>query len=286
MAIGSKSADKPDKESPLRRPPLRQAGQSLQEELDRIRDDKVLEYIFLAAFLVALAGIEWWRYFFRPPPQPWLYSIIAVLGSGFAAYKLRPLLRQLQHLKLGRDGERTVGQELEKLRGKGYRVYHDYLGDGYNIDHIVIGPTGIFTINTKAIGKPKDPKARIDYDGQTLRIPGTRLDRDPIAQAKAERDEVRKFIRENANRKVPVRPAVVFVGWFTTKQPEGAEVWVLNVNGLLSFIEHEHVDLSQDDINHISGILEAHILLKQRNRYDKLNPSWRVSSPEMDYMVK
>jgi len=247
----------------------------LQEEFDRIRDDKVLEYIFLAAFLVALAGLEWWRYFVRPPPQPWLYSIIAVLGSGFAAYKLRPLLRQLQHLKLGRDGERTVGQELEKLRVKGYRIYHDYLGDSYNIDHIVIGPTGVFTINTKAISKP-NPKATIEYDGQTLRIPGTPLDRDPIAQAKAERDEVKKFIRENANRKAPIRPAVVFVGWHTEPQPEGAEVWVLNVTGLLSFIEHEHAELSEDDINHISGILEAHILHKQRTRYEKLKPSWRV----------
>jgi len=64
--------------------------------------------------------------------------------------------------------------------------------------------------------------------------------------------------------------------WFTEKQPEGAEVWVLNATGLLSFIEHEHAHLSQDDISHISGILEAHILLKKRSRYDELNPSWKL----------
>jgi len=68
---------------------------------------------------------------------------------------------------------------------------------------------------------------------------------------------------------------VVFIGWFTDEQPENAEVWVLNVTRLLSFIENEHAALSKDDINHISGILEAHILLNQRHRYDQLKPAWR-----------
>ena len=86
----------------------------------------------------------------------------------------------------------------------GTAVYHDFLADGFNIDHIVIGPTGVFTINTKAVSKPKDPNARIEYDGTRITIPGTKLDRDPIAQAKAERDFIRNWLRDNANRNAPV----------------------------------------------------------------------------------
>ncbi|MGD0652327.1 MAG: nuclease-related domain-containing protein [Verrucomicrobiia bacterium] len=263
-----------EKESPLRRPPLRQAGQSLQEQMDRVWDEKIDFYLLTALVVGALAFWDWWFWFFKIPRLPWITTVIAIGYIAFAAIRLRPLYKRYCQLKLGRDGERTVGQELEKLRAHGYRVYHDFLADGFNIDHIVIGPTGVFTINTKAVSKPKDPNAKIEYDGTRVTIPGTKLDRDPIAQAKAERDFIRKWIRENANRDAPVRPAVVFVGWYTARRPEGAEVWVLNVSGLLSFIQNEHSELSEDDIVHICGILEAHILKKQRDLYDKLSPSW------------
>jgi hypothetical protein len=262
------------KESPLRRPPLRQAGQSLQEEMDRVWDDKITDYFLKASFLVALAFVEWWGWFFKVPRLPWVMTVLAVGYAAYVALRSRPLFRHYRQLKLGRDGERTIGQELEKLRAHGYRVYHDFLADGFNIDHIVIGPTGVFTINTKAVSKPKDPNARIEYDGTRITIPGTKLDRDPIAQAKAERDFIHNWLRDNANRNAPVRPAVVFVGWYTAKRPEGAEVWVLNTTGLMSFIQNERSELSQDDIVHICGILEAHILKKQRDLYDKLSPSW------------
>jgi hypothetical protein len=233
--------------------------------MDKVWEDKIEQRLFAAVFLFGLAFFEWWNSFFKMPRLPWLVTAMAIGYTGYAAIRLRPIFRRYRQLKLGRDGERTVGQELEKLRAFGYRVYHDFLGDGFNIDHIVIGPTGVFTINTKTISKPKQPDAKIQYDGREVRIPGTRLDRDPIAQAKAERDFIRNWIRDNANRNAPVRPAVVYVGWYTAKQPEGADVWVLNATGLMSFIRNERSELSQDDIVHICAVLEAHIMQKQKH---------------------
>ena len=254
---------KNEKESPLQREPLRLPGQSVQEEIDRIIDDKVLMYLFVGAMLGFMVFMEWAQVLFKLPRQPWLFTVIFAGFVVYAFVKLRPLYTRLQQLKLGRDGERTVGQELEKLRVKGYRVYHDFLAEDFNIDHIVIGPTGVFTVETKTFRKPKDPNTKILYDGCVVSVPGMKLDRDPIIQAKAEADHIRQWIQKNANRNVPVRPSVVFVGWYTQKQPEGAEVWVLNTTGLVSFIQHERAELSQDDIVHISGILEAHILMRQ-----------------------
>lgn len=252
------------KKSPLRRPPLRQAGQSVQGKRDYILDEKIEPLLLTGLFLIVLSIYEWFGWFFKTLHRPWFLTVVAALYVAYAAIRVRPFYRLSRQLKLGRDGERVVGQELEKLRAHGYQVYHDFLGDKFNIDHIVIGPTGVFTINTKAISKPKNQETKIEYDGNVVTIPGTRLDRDPIIQAKAERNEIRDWIQKNANRNPSVRAAVVFVGWFTAKQPEGAEVWVLNVTGLLSFIQNEHSELSQDDIAHISGILEAHIIQKQK----------------------
>lgn len=264
MDGGDHSMTNDQKESPLQRPPLRQAGQSLQEERDDILNEKIEPVLLTGLFLIVLAVYEWFGWFFKTLHRPWVVTVIAVGYVLYAAIRVRPFYRLSRQLRLGRDGERIVGQELEKLRTYGYRVYHDFLADDFNIDHIVVGPTGIFTVETKAFRKPKDPDAKIGYDGHVVSVPGVTLTRDPIAQARAESDYVRDWVKDNANRTVPVRAALVFVGWYTQKQPEGAEVWVLNVPGLLSFIQNEHSELSQDDIAHVCGILEAHIIQKQK----------------------
>jgi hypothetical protein len=48
-----------------------------------------------------------------------------------------------------------VGQYLETLRARGYRVLHDLIGDGFNVDHALIGPDSIFTVETKTYHKAR-----------------------------------------------------------------------------------------------------------------------------------
>lgn len=50
----------------------------------------------------------------------------------------------------GADGEERMGRILERLP-RGWHVFHDLtIGSrGANIDHLVIGPAGVFTVNTK-----------------------------------------------------------------------------------------------------------------------------------------
>jgi len=52
----------------------------------------------------------------------------------------------------GAEGEEVVGQILEGLREEGWCVIHDVSFGRGNIDHIVVGPGGIFTIETKSRG--------------------------------------------------------------------------------------------------------------------------------------
>jgi len=50
----------------------------------------------------------------------------------------------------GAEGEEAVGEILEGLRDQGWCVIHDVSFGRGNIDHIVVGPGGIFTIETKS----------------------------------------------------------------------------------------------------------------------------------------
>jgi hypothetical protein len=53
--------------------------------------------------------------------------------------------------RVGAKGEEVVGDELDKLRKHGWVVLHDVPvgARGANIDHVVIGPAGVFSVNAK-----------------------------------------------------------------------------------------------------------------------------------------
>jgi hypothetical protein len=60
--------------------------------------------------------------------------------------------RDYENWAQGAEGEETVGKILEGLREKGWCVIHDVSFGRGNIDHIVVGPGGVFTIETKSRG--------------------------------------------------------------------------------------------------------------------------------------
>lgn len=73
--------------------------------------------------------------------------------------------------RIGADGEEAVGAQLEKLAGKDprWRVLHAVpVGErGSDIDHLAIGPAGVFTINTK-----HHPGATVWVGKDQLRVNG------------------------------------------------------------------------------------------------------------------
>lgn len=75
--------------------------------------------------------------------------------------------------RVGADGEEKVGRVLAKLvkRDPDWRVLHSIpVGSrGSDIDHLVIGPAGVFVLNTK-----NHPGARIWVGENTLLVNGVR----------------------------------------------------------------------------------------------------------------
>jgi hypothetical protein len=50
----------------------------------------------------------------------------------------------------GAEGEEVVGEILESLTTDGWQVIHDVSFGRGNIDHIAVGPGGLFTVETKS----------------------------------------------------------------------------------------------------------------------------------------
>lgn len=252
-----------EKRSPLTGKPLRDPGQSVAELLQERLIDDVFAPVVVAIMFVVLAAAEWWRYFFATPPAPVLYTIVAVVTVIYVAYKVYRAWPKLKALKLARDGEKVVGQFLERLRGSGFQVFHDIVGPTFNIDHVVIGPAGVFTVETKTWSKPASGQAIIQFDGEQLTAAGWRPDRDPVVQAKAQAAWLRDVLIESTGKPFRVRPMVLFPGWFIEQSPGSKrEIWVLNPKAVPSFLEAEQDTLTPEDVKlasfHLSRFVRSH----------------------------
>jgi len=62
----------------------------------------------------------------------------------------RYVLPVVERYDRGAQGEEYVGSILEELRIDGWLIIHDAELEHSNVDHIVLGPAGLFTIETKS----------------------------------------------------------------------------------------------------------------------------------------
>ncbi len=246
--------------SPLDRfAPLRVPGQSLTEELDDVFQDHVMAPYALAVLMVLIAGLEWWRYYADFKPSPIVFSIAALVCVGYAAYKIIRIRKKVRQIKLGRDGERAVAQQLEWLRRENFFVFHDVPNGDANVDHLLIGPKGVFTIETKTLSKPERGECKITVVDGVIRANGRALDRDPLVQAKAQASWMRAFLAEHQFT-APVWPVVLFPGWFV--EPFDSKVvgaWVLEPKALRSFINNRPDRFALEDVKAMASAMTSYI---------------------------
>jgi hypothetical protein len=100
----------------------------------------------------------------------------------------------------------------------------------FNLDHVVVGPAGIFAIETKTRRKGRARVGfmahEIIYDGRALSYPWGE-DRYGLDQALRQAEWLCTHLERQLGRTVPVYPLLVFPGWMIIRKAAGA-VNVLN----------------------------------------------------------
>jgi Nuclease-related domain len=124
----------------------------------------------------------------------------------------------------GAKGERVVGRKLNRWAAAGgWHVLHAVpVGSrGTDIDHVLIGPFGLVTVNTKTTSTSV-------WVGEYGMVVG-RTKVDYLRKSRAEARRAGALISRAAGWQVPVQPAIVFVGarQFTTRRGGPADVAVL-----------------------------------------------------------
>lgn len=248
--------------SPIKFQPPRLPGQSLDEKIQHLSerfDAKVL----LGFTFILLTIFEWYRWLADLRPDPWPLTFVTLFILPFIVWASIKYRREKANHKLGLEGERTVGHVLEELRAEGYQVFHDIPGTDFNIDHVIVGPAGIFTIETKTRSKPTHGNPQIIYDGDTLRSDeGWDMD-EILVQARAQASWLTNLLNQSRRTKCTVWPVVLFPGWYVKNiaPNEKRDLWVLNEKAFPYFLAQEPEILSPETVDGIANSITQYCQL-------------------------
>jgi len=211
--------------SPLTVQLLRAPGESLLRQIDKFSEEIDLYLTFSTITPLLLFSMYLSDRYLGNQKVSWITFLILCLGfMVFFTLKLVTLLKKRNNLRLGLDCELAVGQELNQLMLDGYRVFHDFPAENFNIDHIVIGSTGVFAVETKGRAKPIKGEVNIIYDGEGLQFP-THYERAPFEQAKRQAVWLAKWLTSAVGAQVAVRPVLVFPGWYIERKKPGLLIY-------------------------------------------------------------
>jgi hypothetical protein len=209
-------------------------------------------------------GVEWLRFFLSDRINPLVWTVIALPASVWMGIKAWRRVEVIRRVRLGRDGERAVAERLEALRAEGWEVLHDIVGGDFNIDHVVIGPMGVFCCETKTYRKAGGPDEHAVFDGERLQVRGCSTS-GPVTQVRANAKWLSALLEKTMRRRVPVTPVLVIPGWYI-KQPERgrSDVLVINDNPKMmkAFLQNGGVVLSAEDRGVIAMVLETFVRTK------------------------
>lgn len=233
---------KAERKSPFTERLLRPPGESLRLRIEKLEED-MLGWVF------AVVGVAFYLAISAQTVSSYLSAAVLLLPGVtalvFVARHLRRVIFERQDYYMGFLGERATAQYLTPLMSEGYEIYHDLpcsaaSGAVFNLDHVIVGPNGLFVVETKARRKfvdvKPDEKAKVRYDAKTLEFPGGVSTKEPLDQIQANVRWLKKALEDRTGEPVEVRGVVSLPGWFVSdavsqptpavKNPKQIPAWI------------------------------------------------------------
>ena len=181
----------------------------------------------------------------------WMASFLVLVS--LLASALGGLGRWLQ----GQGAEEKIWSILNKLPRNFFHKGSVVLGKRGDIDEVVVGPTGIWTIEVKSHA------GKITFDGKELRRNGELFKKDFLRQALAEKYAVHDFLGDKFRRNLLVQPVIVFSSPHAEilfgLGPINGGVYVVSSNYLRELIQNTMVQsLDDQTIEAVSKVLETY----------------------------
>lgn len=134
---------------------LGESGRYVSQEAVRKRRNMIILALTTMTILGAVAGFVWGLAFHGLNSPLWVCSSISTVallftwGMGkWCLAKADALAKEQLNWQRGANGENLVAQALERFPEE-FKVINDLSTPYGNLDHVVVGPTGVFLLDTK-----------------------------------------------------------------------------------------------------------------------------------------
>lgn len=249
-----KSGERPPQSEKLLRPP----GYGLSLQIEDLAEN--FSGWMMGAYLSALVSVGFFSIGMQRDQSSRLTTVVifTLLSAGCTLMAWRTH-RAMRRYRLGWRGELSVAEHLQNLIAGGYHLFHDVPGDGkWNIDHVAVGPAGVFAIETKARTKRPGPHREGDheavFDGKAIHFPMCADTKSP-QQAERNAKWLANMLSRSTGERVEVRAIVALPGWWVTLKVN-SHIKVLSGKQVPGFISKELTQLSSKAIQQISYQLE------------------------------
>jgi hypothetical protein len=221
---------------------MRMAGETHLKDVAQFDEDFLFVFM-LAALVPCLAAIILFEVLGHLKGG-WLWAVLGltiavfVVAFGLATRWFVRRLRARSDSYLGFFGERVVAEFLEPAKTQGWRVFHDVPCESgrerFNIDHVAVGPGGVYAIETKTRRKGPTREGRDDYkvfyDGEKLDWPWGD-DQDGLGLAIGHAQWLQNWLTKTTGAAMGVVPVLALPGWYV-ESPARAAVRVVNPSWL------------------------------------------------------
>lgn len=211
--------------NPLTRDLLRSPGDGLREKIDELslEIDAYLTFLLITPLLLYASFVS--QAYFSNKTN--LLNAVVLTSSGlviilYLLVKMYSMINLRIKYRVGLDAELSAGQELNQLMRQGFWVFHDFPAEKFNIDHIVIGDSGVYAIETKGRSKPRQLSGppEVIYDGNSLKFPDWE-ERKALEQTQRQAKWLEEWLAKAVGEPIRVKPVLALPGWYVNNQSSG-----------------------------------------------------------------
>lgn len=175
-------------------------------------------------------------------------AAFAVAAAATAACVAKGLKR-IERFFVGARGEERVSGILSRLPDR-YHVFNDFVACGAHVDHVVVGPAGVFAVETKFW------RGAVTVEDDHILVDGRLPSRPPVSQALREAAYVKTALAKSGWNGA-VTPVLAFASdTFRARIAEIRGVVALNASEIARSFSTERVVLQPDELERLVSIME------------------------------
>ncbi len=196
--------------------------------------------VFLAGFSLAFA-------LFYSLALGLFFFVVSAIWFGWS---LMQGVRKVESFFKGARGEEHVALILKSLPAT-YHVFNDFIAGRTHVDHVVVGPTGVYSVETKCW------RGRVTIEDGHILVDGHLPSRAPLAQALREAELVHAQLGKQG-WKGTVTPVLAFASdTFDAHLAELQGAIIINSCDLKKSFEGGRTVLSQPELDRLVSLMET-----------------------------